>query len=917
MNPERWKNLEQIFHCALERHAESRAAFLETACGQDHELRLEVETLLAQVESSDDFLEPPTGDKASVNPLGGLIGNFQIQSLMGVGGMGEVYRAHDRKLGRDVALKILPVEFARDPERLARFRREARTLALLNHPNIEAIYGIEESEGVVCLVLELVEGQPLQGPLPVQKALAYACQVAEALEAAHEKGIIHRDLKPANVKVTPEGRVKVLDFGLAKAVWAAESKGGQPPAQNLIELGSLAGPIVGTAGYMSPEQSKGEDVDQRSDNWAFGCLLYELLVGKRAFDGKSLQETIEHVQSHEPDWNALPAKTPTKIHELLRRCLEKDAARRLYSIADGRQIIQESLRRKVYWPFAVTGIAILAAGVAIRLGEQHYPRISDPSKWVQLTNFPDSVSQPALSPDGKMLAFIRGPGTFYTPGQVYFKRLPDGDSVQLTDDDLEKMSPVFSPDSLRIAYTTVDPHFQWDTWLVPSSGGKPKRWLENASGLVWIDKERVLFSEIRTGQHMALVTGDEKYAGRRDVYVPAQELGMVHRSYPSPDSRWVLAAEMNGPWLPCRLMPLNGSSAGRTVGPPSGACTSAAWSPDGKWMYFSSSAGGGFHLWRQRFSGGSPEQITSGPSEQEGIAVTPDGRFLITAVGQRQRPLILHKNGHDKQITLEGYAYQPKLTVNGRFLVYRILKGVQIDTDPTQLWVTDLNSGYSEQLAPELSPDSLGIYDVSSREDKVVFAARDRNGADGLWLVRLGESLPPRRIPGIVGNWPVFGESGEIFFRSYDGFVYRVREDGTALAKAVEEPVDRITGISPDRQWLVVSSGQTLLCPLSGGRPINLRGNFVLRWSADGKLLYFESAQVGMSARGAGITYVIPLHRGEVFPKVIRDGLRSEQDLASLPGVQIIEGADVAPGPGVYAYSRETTQRNLFRIPIP
>lgn len=918
MNSERWTKVEQIFHGALERDAESRDAFLETACGEDDELRMEVESLLAQVGSTDEFLEPSIHDRDSEIHFGRRIGNYQVRSLLGAGGMGEVYRAHDHRLGRDVALKILPVEFVRDPARLARFRREARTLALLNHPNIAAIYGIEESENEVYLVLELVEGETLQGPLPVQKALAYACQVAEALESAHEKGIIHRDLKPANVKVTSEGRVKLLDFGLAKAVWAAEAKGEQLPTQNLTELGTLVGPIVGTAGYMSPEQSKGDDVDQRSDNWAFGCLLYELLAGRRAFDGATLEETIEHVQNHEPDWRALPSKTPAKIRELLRNCLQKDVARRLPSIAHGRQLIQKSLRRKVYWPLTVTVIAILVASYAIRQLE-HYPRISDPSKWVQLTSFPDSVSQPALSPNGELLTFIRGPGTFYTPGQVYIKRLPGGDSVSLTDDDFEKMSPVFSPDGSRIVYTTVDDHFRWNTWSVPISGERPMQWLENASGLTWIDKQRVLFSEIRTGQHMILVSSTLNQAGRRDVYIPKLENGMVHRSYPSPDGRWVLAAEMTESWLPCRLVPVDGSSPGHQVGPLSGACTSAAWSPDGKWMYFSSSEGGAFHLWRQPFSGGLPEQITTGPSEQEGVAVTPDGRFLITAVGQRQRPLMLHSASGDKQITPEGYAYQPKFTRDGRFLVFRILKGSQVYTDPTQLWVADLKAGFIKRLAPQLAIIGSAMYDVSRDGKDVIFSAKDGDGKNGLWLARLDGSQPPRRVPGIEGDWAVFGQSGEIFFRSSDGFAYRVQEDGTGLNKATAVPISRIYSISPDLRWLVVSNGETFLYSLNGEQPIHLHGDVVLQWSPEGNELFFEFGAVGMSARGEGVTCDIPLRNGEMLPKAIRDGAQSEHDIAKLRGVHIIESGDVAPGPasGVYAYSREVTQRNLFRIPIP
>src|SRR5713101_1899162 len=266
MNSERWRQIEELFHAALERAPENRQPFVEDACRGDVDLRLEVESMLAREQQARSFLETPalqnpTSSSAGV-VVGRQLGPYRILSPLGAGGMGEVYRAHDSKLGRDVAIKTLPPDFARDPERLARFRREARALASLNHPNIAAIYGLEESNQVDCLVLELVEGETLRGPLPVDKALDYARQVAEALEAAHAKGIIHRDLKPANVKVTPQGRVKALDFGLAKAIWGTEGDQDLSQLATVTGVESVAGQIVGTPGYMSPEQARGRDVDK-------------------------------------------------------------------------------------------------------------------------------------------------------------------------------------------------------------------------------------------------------------------------------------------------------------------------------------------------------------------------------------------------------------------------------------------------------------------------------------------------------------------------------------------------------------------------------------------------------------------------------------------------------------------------------
>jgi len=295
---------------------------------------------------------------------GDKLGPYEILSLLGAGGMGEVYRARDSRLGRDVALKVLPSAFAHDAERMARFRREAQVLASLNHPNIAAIYGLEESGDQHALVMELVEGPtlaerlgakgagfvasqgpPKRAPLPIDDSLHIARQMAEGLEYAHEKGTVHRDLKPANVKLTPEGGAKILDFGLAKAFNLQDSASHLDPSNSPTISGAAtqAGVILGTAAYMSPEQAKGKPVDRRADIWAFGCLLYEMLTGRPAFDGETTTELLAAVIRGEPDWDALPATTPPKVRELLRRCLVKDPKQRLQAIGEARIAVEETL----------------------------------------------------------------------------------------------------------------------------------------------------------------------------------------------------------------------------------------------------------------------------------------------------------------------------------------------------------------------------------------------------------------------------------------------------------------------------------------------------------------------------------------------------------------------------------------------
>jgi eukaryotic-like serine/threonine-protein kinase len=344
---------------------------------------------------------PEDPSRTSGSQVGHQYGPYRILSLLGAGGMGEVYRAHDERLGRDVAIKTLPPEFARDPERLARFRREARALGALNHPHIAGIYGLEESGGGTALVMELVEGDDLaqriaRGAIPLDEALPIAKQIAEALQAAHEHGIIHRDLKPANVKVTPQGRVKVLDFGLAKAISETEGTPDRPQAETVSDAGTMPWRIVGTPGHMSPEQARGAEVDQRTDIWAFGCLLYELLAGKSAFKSGTVSDTIAAVLEHQPDWQALPAGTPAKIRDLLRRCLQKEATLRLNSIAEARTTLEDVQRGQTRWRFSAAQarqprVAIPIAVMLLLLGflgvrqYQHNSRV----RWVRGQAIPE------------------------------------------------------------------------------------------------------------------------------------------------------------------------------------------------------------------------------------------------------------------------------------------------------------------------------------------------------------------------------------------------------------------------------------------------------------------------------------------------------------------------------------------------
>jgi Tol biopolymer transport system component len=409
---------------------------------------------------------------------GTRLGPYEITAQIGVGGMGEVWCATDTNLGRQVAIKILPDAFAHDPERLARFEREARTLALLNHPNIAQIYGLEKTDSIRALVMELVDGPTLadrigQGPIPIDEALAIAKQIAEALEAAHEQGIVHRDLKPANIKLRSDGTVKVLDFGLAKAMEPIMAPGADMTASPTITSPAMTGMgvILGTAAYMSPEQAKGRQADKRSDVWAFGAVLYEMLSGQRAFKGDDISDTLAAVLRQDIDWTALPASTPASVRRLIARCLDRDVKRRLRDIGEARIVLDDPAALASGDPAGVPALAspyplwrravpvVLSAIVASVLASAAtaYLRPSQPPLLV--TRFPVMLGEGqtiapqtarravALSPDGALIA--------YTAGQrLYLRSMSELEARPIASVEAGTVvtSPVFSPDSQSVAF---------------------------------------------------------------------------------------------------------------------------------------------------------------------------------------------------------------------------------------------------------------------------------------------------------------------------------------------------------------------------------------------------------------------------------------------------------------------------------
>jgi serine/threonine protein kinase len=423
--------------------------------------------------------------------IGKTLGHYRVGEQLGRGGMGEVYLADDLNLNRKVALKFLPEAFAADPERMARFEREAKLLASLNHPNIAAIYGLEQAEGKRFLVLELVEGETLaqrlsKGALAVDEALGVCRQIADALEAAHEKGVIHRDLKPANVMITEGDKVKILDFGLAKALSDETQSVDSSQSSTLTEAMTRPGVILGTAAYMSPEQAKGKAVDKRADIWAFGCILYECLTGKRAFEGETVTETLAAVLTRGPDWNALPATIPPSIGFVLRRCLEKQMSRRLRDAADVAIVIDEEFaapadahstnadRERPIWRriAAFGGVALLVAVVASIVTWYLKPSQTNPAPAHVAIPLPpgDRVESQgwnplALSPDGKQLVYV----AIHNGIQQLFLRSLDNLESKPIPGTAGAASPFFSPDGQRIGFFA-----QGKIMKVSIAGGAPQ-----------------------------------------------------------------------------------------------------------------------------------------------------------------------------------------------------------------------------------------------------------------------------------------------------------------------------------------------------------------------------------------------------------------------------------------------------------
>jgi serine/threonine protein kinase len=553
---------------------------------------------------------------------GTRLGPYEILALLGSGGMGEVYRAHDTKLGRDVAIKVLPESLAHDADRLARFEREAQVLASLNHPNIAHIHGFEDSTGVRALVMELVEGLTLadrvaSGPISIDEALPIAQQIAEALEGAHQTGVIHRDLKPANIKITPASVVKVLDFGLAKLARTDRATPDLSQLPTVTVGGTRDGIILGTAPYMSPEQARGKPIDRRTDIWAFGCVLYEMLSGRRAFRGETSSDVIASILDHEPDWTALPRDVPASVRRLLEQCLVKDPKRRLRDIGQAWVELDAAFaertaspapmlpatkrsRQRLAIPAALL-VLLVAALIAFTWSRSatRPTAAARPATFLQLTDAPGPELYPSLSPDGTSFVYqSRAAGKW----DIYSQRVGGRNAVNLTagstDDNTQ---PTFSPDGQHIAFRSE--RDGGGIFVMGATGEDVKRLTDICYNPAWSpDGREIICStgsftrpEETRGGHMIRVntsTGD-----KQPIPGAIRESLQPHGSpHGSRIAYWARQTTMN------RDLFTVSTSGGDPVPVTGDAFVdwNPTWSPDGRYLYFSSDRGGSMNLWRVR-----------------------------------------------------------------------------------------------------------------------------------------------------------------------------------------------------------------------------------------------------------------------------------------------------------------------------
>jgi Tol biopolymer transport system component len=834
---------------------------------------------------------------------GTKLGSYEVTGAIGAGGMGEVYQAHDTKLGRDVAIKVLPEAFAHDAERLSRFQREAKMLASLNHPNIATIHGLEQSNGTHYLVMELVPGETLreriarEGPLPVEEALGICRQIAEALEAAHEKSIIHRDLKPANVKVTPEGKVKVLDFGLAKAFADDPTSSNLSESPTLSVAATMKGVILGTAAYMSPEQARGKAVDKRTDIWAFGCVLYELLCGRPAFDGEDVTEILAAVVKTEPDWNRVPESTPPAIRMLLRRCLQKDKTLRLQAAGDARIEIQEALaappsvgastavsatrgwRERIAWPvvagvFALIAIA-LAIGFVLRAPRPQQPMRLSTEIGADASLYTTAFGSPAiLSLDGARLAVVAAGAD--QKRRIYVRWLDQLQATALSGTE-NASDPFFSPDGQQIGFFAdgklkkISVQGGAAVTLCDAPNSRGGSWGENGTIVFAKDPSSALSKVSSAGGMPQPLTNLDKQAGeatqRWPQILPGGKTVLFTsntRQYNFEDADIIVYSIASGQ----RKTVQRGGFYARYL--PSGHVV---------YMHEGTLFAVPFDLKRLEVTG-QPAPIL------EGVATAPSvggaqfsfsdaGNLLYVAVGGGRQSVSIYWMDHEGKFTplreTPGAYNNPAFSPDGKRLALEILEGTRAD-----VWVYEWERNTLTRLT--FAGESNGNPVWTPDDQRIVYSSQEKGGAYNLWWIRAdgagdAQRLAEGKSAQYAGSWRPDGKvlafrqqnpdtGADIMTLSVEGDEKSGWKPGEPNPFVNSAFVEGEPAFSPDGRWLAYSSTESgnyevyvRPFPGPGGKwQISTGGGEHPKWSRNGKELFYRAEDSKIMV----VTYTAP-----------------------------------------------------------
>jgi serine/threonine-protein kinase len=811
--------------------------------------------------------------------VGSRLGHYDVTALIGEGGMGQVYQATDTKLNRQVALKILPEAFAADPDRLARFQREAQVLASLNHPNIAQIHGLEDSEGTKALVLELVEGPTLadriaQGPIPIDEALPIAKQIAEALEAAHEAGVIHRDLKPANIKLRPDGTVKVLDFGLAKALDTAP-EGDPSLSPTLTAAATQMGVIMGTAAYMSPEQARGSVADHRADVWSFGVVLYEMLTGTRLFDGATVSDTLASVLKTEPDWHVLSGDIPASIKKLLRRCLNRDRKDRLQHIGDARVEIKEALtapateetavapvtqpagwRQALPW---VAGIVLaVVSGLAVwTVTRQESPRV------VRFTVAHDEGLHIApeerdvvISPNGEYIAYLTGSSGFAAE-RLHVLRLDQlGSEIIVSGGELNW--PFFSPDSESVGFFdgTVDSNV---LKRVAVRGGPVSTITDQPGNLVsasWGANDTIVFGAAGLGSglwQVAAVGGEPQ-----QLTTPDAAKGEIRHTWPEilPGGEAVLFTIMTAEETQIAVLSLDTLEYEVVL---FGAAF-PQYSPTGHLLY-----GVQGTLWAVGFDVGSMETVGDPVPVQEGVLTKPLGgaNFSVSADGSLvyvsgevgrgpQRSLVwVDREGGEEPILAEPDDYlSVQLSPDGQRVVAEVglLGGDLVVYDLARDASSPFTVDSASDLYPIWTPDGERIVWTSTREGPldIFWKLADGTGQEDRLTTSENNQVP--------FSWSADGQTlvmNELHPETaIDIGVLSMDGDPTIQWLIEGDSNEGYADVSPDGRWMAYVTDESdryevWVTPFpnveDGLWPVSRNGGFAPQWGPDSSELFFQT----------------------------------------------------------------------------